>query len=127
MELAGACSLVGAPWAVLKCPERPASVNHSGGFMGKRKGKKKKEILGITEEFVGEVAAMSSQGMKETIARYEAEQDTVNNFLKTNDIILEAKANLDELTASSKETLKVLKNRKKFLVDELKKAGEYTE
>ena len=86
--------------------------------------KKKKEILGITEEFEANVAAMMPQEIELTIVRLQKQAEDTNKFLKEEQAILEAREILNNLTASAKETLSVVKNRTKYLLNKLEELGK---
>lgn len=88
-----------------------------------RKEKKKKMPLGITEEFVSECDSASSDNLKAMVVQIQGQADEARTFLKEDERLQELKAAYDEAAAPTRETLKVLKNRTKFIVDALKQQG----
>jgi len=90
-----------------------------------KRGRKKKETPGLDESFLNEVNSMDTVARKTRIVTMQFQMNETEDFLKTNDAILDAKEELSQLTGSSKETLKVLKNRTKYLIDQLN--GKTTE
>lgn len=84
-----------------------------------KRGRKKKEIPGIDEAFLNEVNSMDSVARKARIVTMQFQADETEDYLKTNETIQEAKVELASLVGPSKETLKVLKNRTKYLIDTL--------
>jgi hypothetical protein len=84
-----------------------------------KRGRKKKEIPGIDEIFLNEVNSMDTAARKARIVTMQFSMDESEDFLKNNEAILETKAELASLVGPSKETLKVLKNRTKYLIDQL--------
>jgi hypothetical protein len=85
--------------------------------------KKKKLPAGITDEFIAEAERASVDELKSMIVRFEGHADETRTFLKTNENLVELKRSYDEAVGPSRDTLKVLKNRTKYVVDALKKQG----
>lgn len=85
--------------------------------------KKPKLPPGLTEEFVQEVETESHEQLKTRIVTMQGQLDEVQSFLKENEDVLELKASYDEAAAPSRETIKALRARTKFIVESLKKSG----
>ena len=83
------------------------------------KRSKKKEVPGLDENFINEVNSMDTTARKARILTMQFQADETDDYLKTNEAIQYAKAELASLVGPSKDTLKVLKNRTKYLIDQL--------
>ena len=87
------------------------------------KQSKRKLPAGITEEFVEVVEREGSEALKSMIVNMQAQLEDAQRFLKENEQVLELKAAYEEAAAPSRETVKVLRARTKFVVEALKKSG----
>lgn len=88
------------------------------------KNKKKKLPPGITEEFIDSVNGLDSQGRKTLIFELQKGIEEARAYLDTNEGVLEAKAQLDMVAGPARDTIKSLKNRNKFILDQMKLNGE---
>lgn len=100
-----------------------------------KKPAKKKLPVGLNEEFVAEVESASVEVLKEKIVNFQKGIDESRAFLKgvpngddlkalqAAERILDLKAAYDEAAAPTRETIRALNNRTKFVLDALKKAG----
>lgn len=79
--------------------------------------RKKKEIPGLTEEFINSVNSMDSAARKLKIVTLQFLVNETEDYLKNNEKIQQARETLAELTGPGKDTLKVLKNQTKYLID----------
>lgn len=86
---------------------------------------KKKEVMGIDEGFLAEISRMSSDQKKAKVAQLEAHKQEAQEWLKTNETILDLKERLKEVEGPTKDSVKAFKNRQKHLIKELRDAGEY--
>lgn len=93
-------------------------------FRTEKKEKKKKLPLGITDEFVAECNSSDSSTLKALIVNIQSQAEEARTFLKEDEKILELKSQYDEAAAPTRETIRVLKNRTKFLIDALKEQGQ---
>jgi hypothetical protein len=91
--------------------------------MAKRKPRAPKLPAGITEEFLDEFARMSDDDMKQRILTMQNDLARADAFLKTKAEIVALKAELSLIEAPFRETMTVLKNRTKFIIDELRRKG----
>lgn len=89
--------------------------------MGKSK---KKEPLGITPEFKDEVARMSSDQKKAIVFNLQAESVKVTGFLKEDRAVTSAKEAYEMIAGPARDTLKALKNRTKYIINDMKDSGE---
>jgi hypothetical protein len=89
------------------------------------KFKKKKLPVGITEEFINEVSTMDVQQKKNMIARLEGSKQDAKDFVKNHPEVVSVRDTLKEMTASATETIKAVRNRQTYLVNELKELGEF--
>ena len=88
-----------------------------------RKSKEKKQPLGITEEFIAEVRAASRDDLKSNIVLMQKQKRESEVFLKEEPAIIDKKDELKTMQAPAKETIKVLNNRTKHILDALREMG----
>ncbi len=86
---------------------------------------KSKQQFGIDEAFMSEVGGMDIAAKKAFMARLEAYKQDTQTFLKENPDIVSVRDTLQEMTGPSKDTIKSINNRLKYIVAELKKVGEF--
>jgi hypothetical protein len=87
--------------------------------------KKKKEIPGITDEFIDSVNSATSDDRKAMIARIQKDIEDSETFLKTKDTIINLKEQLKQIEGPTKDAIKALKNRTKYLIQALKDQGAF--
>jgi len=78
---------------------------------------------GVNQAFVTMVQEADDEGRKKLIFDLEKGIHDTEVFLKTKKEIQDARAALNLLTSSSTTTIKHMKNRIKFIIDELKRTG----
>lgn len=91
--------------------------------MAGKRGRKKKEPVGITPEFVSDMAAASVDEKKATIVKLQKGIDEAVTFLKTDEAICSLREELKLCEAPTKETIKALRNRTKYILDLLNQDG----
>jgi len=89
-----------------------------------KRGPKKKAPMGITPEFVDSLASASAADKKSMIVRMQKDLEDSLTFLKTNDKIVTMKEQLKEIEGPTRDTVKALRNRSKYVIEELKSVGE---
>jgi hypothetical protein len=91
-----------------------------------RKGKKAPKLpYGIDDAFMSEVASLDVNGKKSLIARLEAGKQDAKQFLAENESVLHAKASLAELVGPSRDAIKAVNNKQKYIVEELNKLNAF--
>ena len=100
-----------------------------------KKAKEKKYPVGINEDFVKEVESADTETLKNDIFKYQKGIGEAQAFLKCDEKQLsddeyagarklqELKAAYDEAAFSTREAIRALKNKTKYVLDELKKDG----
>jgi hypothetical protein len=87
------------------------------------RSRKKKEPEGITPEFKDDVTKMTSDQMKIKVFNMQAEAMKTQDFLKNNPGVVDAKNAYDLAAGPARDTMRVLKNRTKYIIDEMNKSG----
>lgn len=90
------------------------------------RGKKAKKLpIGLDEAFFAEVAALDTPGKKALVARIESGKIDAVDFLKNNEVLITLREQKKELEGPARDTIKAATNKQRYIVEELKKAGEF--
>ncbi len=88
-----------------------------------RKPQKKRLPLGISEEFIAEVEAASPDQLKSMIVRFQEGIAEARAFQKEDPKVRDLKETYDQAVGPARETIRVLSNRTKMVLDTLRKLG----
>ena len=75
------------------------------------------------KDFTDAVASLSVEEMKKRITAFRFHEAETERFLKENEVIVQARDNLKELTSPSKDTLKAIKEKTQYLIALIDEAG----
>ena len=92
-----------------------------------KKNKAPKLPFGIDEAFYAEVASLDIPGKKALVARIEAGKHEAKEFLKENESIVSLRGTLKEVEGPARDSIKAANNRQKYLIEELKRLGEFVQ